>query len=141
MSDPYFNLGLTAPWIGLLDTGVRDTHVLFNSPRHIAWMRDCVNGGPNCNNTANPGYDPTDFAWNHGTSSAGIITGNSRLGNAFRGVTEIRLDSWQIYTAGGLNSAAAVRAIQAGLAAFDKVLVGEIQADESETGSIADRGG
>ncbi len=137
VSDPYFNLGLTNPWIGLLDTGVRDTHNMFNSPDHIAWMRDCVNGGANCNNTSAANYDPTDFAWNHGTSSAGILTGNNRLGNAFRGVTEVRTDSWQIYTAGGLDSAAAVRGIQAGVAAYDKVLVGEIQANESETGTIA----
>jgi subtilisin family serine protease len=137
VSDPYFNLGLTQPWIGLLDTGIRPTHVVFNSPSHIAWLRDCVNGGPNCNATGNPGYDPTDFAWNHGTSTAGIITGNNRLGNAWRGVTEVRLDSWQIYTAAGLSSSAAVRGIQGGVAAFDKVLVGEIQAAESETGAIA----
>ncbi len=137
VSDPYFNIGLTNPWIGLLDTGVRDTHDMFNSPDHIAWMRDCVNGGTNCNDTSDPNFDPTDFSWNHGTSTAGILAGNNRLGNAFRGVTEVRTDSWQIYTAGGLNSAAAVRGIQAGIAAFDKVLVGEIQANESETGTIA----
>lgn len=137
VSDPYFNLGLTNPWIGLLDTGVRDTHNIFNSPDHIAWMRDCVNGGTSCNDSSNPGFDPTDFAWNHGTSSAALLTGNSRLGSQYRGVTEIRTDSWQIYTAGGLNTTAAVRAIQAGVAAFDKVLVGEIQANESETGTIA----
>jgi len=137
VSDPYFNLGLTNPWIGLLDTGVRDTHDMFNSPDHIAWMRDCVNGGNSCNDTSDPNFDPTDFAWNHGTSSAGILTGNNRRGIQYRGVTEIRTDSWQIYTAAGLNTAAAVRAIQAGIAAFDKVLVGEIQANESETGTIA----
>ena len=137
VSDPYFNLGLTSPWIGLLDTGVRETHQMFNSPDHLAWMRDCVNGGTNCNDSSNPGYDPSDFAWNHGTSTAGILMGNDRLGAAYRGVTEIRTDSWQIYTATGLNTTATVRAIQAGIAAFDKVLVGEIQANESETGTIA----
>lgn len=136
-SDPYYNLGLTNPWIGLLDTGVRDTHDMFISPDHIAWMRDCVNGGSNCNDTSNPNFDPTDFAWNHGTSSAGLLTGNNRRGNQYRGVTEIPTDSWQIYTAAGLNTAAAVRAIQAGIAAFDKVLVGEIQANESDIGTIA----
>ena len=137
VSDPYFNLGLSNPWIGLLDTGVRDTHNMFNTPDNIAWMRDCVNGGASCNDTSAANFDPTDFAWNHGTSSAGILTGNNRLGNEFRGVTEVRVDSWQIYTAAGLNSAAAVRGIQAGIAAFDKVLVGEIQASESDTGAIA----
>lgn len=137
VSDPYFNLGLTNPWIGLMDTGIRETHTLFSSPSHVAWLRDCVNGGTNCNDSSNPNYNTNDFAWNHGTCSAAIITGNNNLGNTYRGVTEVWLDSWQIYTAGGLNSAAAVRAIQAGISAFDKVLVGEIQANENETGSIA----
>jgi hypothetical protein len=136
-SDPYFALGLTAPWIGLLDTGVRETHDMFNSPDNIAWMRDCVNGGTNCNDTTATGYDPSDFSWNHGTRSAGLLIGNTRRGNAYRGVTEIRMDSWQIYTAAGLNSAATVRAIQAAVRAFDKVLVGEIQASEADNGAIA----
>ncbi|WP_083305036.1 S8 family serine peptidase [Moorena producens] len=137
VSDPYFNLGLTQPWIGLLDTGIRRTHVLFNSPSNIALVRDCVNGGPNCNDTSNPGYDPFDTFWNHGTSSAAIISGNNRLGNAYRGATGIRLDSWNIYSNFGLNTTATLRAIQRGIALFDKVLVGEIQANESETGTIA----
>lgn len=137
VSDPYFNLGLTAPWIGLLDTGVRDSHKMFNSPGHLAWLRDCVNGGTSCNDSSNAGFNTTDFAWNHGTSSAGLLTGNDRLGAQYRGVTAISTDSWQIYTADGLNTTAAVRAIQAGIAAFDKVLVGEIQANESDNGTIA----
>ncbi|WP_373530203.1 S8 family serine peptidase [Nostoc sp.] len=137
VSDPYFNLGLTQPWIGLLDTGIRPTHILFNSPSNIAWVRDAVNGGANCNNTSNPGYNPFDTFWNHGTSTAAILSGNNRLGNAYRGVTGVLVDSWQIYTNAGLNSAAAIRAIQCGVAAYDKVLVGEIQASESETGAIA----
>ena len=137
VSDPYFNLSLTRPWIGLLDTGVRDTHDMFNGPDNLAWLRDCVNGGTWCNNSSNPGYDTTDFAWNHGTSSAGILAGNASLGGAFRGATEVRTDSWQIYTAGGLSTTAGVRAIEAGIAAFDKVLVGEIQANESHSGALA----
>ena len=54
-----------------------------------------------------------------------------------RGVSEIRVDSWQIYTAGGLNTAATISAIESAVAAFDKVLVGELQASESENGAIA----
>ena len=48
VSDPYFGLGLTGGFIGLLDTGVRFTHVQFNSPSHIDFRRDCVNGGATC---------------------------------------------------------------------------------------------
>lgn len=137
VSDPYFALGLTQPWIGLLDTGVRESHDMFESPDHIAWMRDCVNGGSNCNATSNPGFNTGDFAWNHGTSTAGILVGNAAIGAEYRGVTEVALDSWQIYTAAGLDSNATLRAIQAAIAAFDKVLVGELQAVEDDTGAIA----
>jgi serine protease AprX len=135
-SDPYFNLNLTNPWIGLLDTGVRRTHTMFNDPNRIAFCMDCVNGGSNCNQTGNSGYDCTDI-WPHGTSSAGILSGNANRGDRFRGVSAIRLDSWRIYTSAGLNTTATLRAIQRAVAVFDKVLVGELQASESETGSIA----
>jgi len=137
VSDPYFSQGLSQPWMGLMDTGVRRTHVLFNSPSHLAFWLDCVNGGPNGNNASAPGYDPNDSDWNHGTSSAAILTGNNRLGNAFRGVTGVQLDSFKIYTKAGLNSTAAIRAIQRSVAVYDKVLVGELQAWESESGAIA----
>lgn len=139
-SDPYFNLpGMTTSYIGLLDTGVRDSHILFQSPDHIDFMRDCVNGGTNCN-TPWPGFNPQDLC-NHGTSSAAIITGNGRLGNAYRGVTAITLDSWKVYsgsgTGCGLNYAAVLRAFQNGLWAADKVFVAEMQAGEAENGIIA----
>ena len=35
-SDPYFNLGQTSGWIGLLDTGVRRAHTRLQRPDHIA---------------------------------------------------------------------------------------------------------
>lgn len=142
-SDPYFDLGLTHPWIGILDTGVRDTHELLSS--HIDWARDCVNGGIKCNDITQPGYSTNDN-FNHGTSTAAIISGSPGylLGSEYRGVSEVRTDSWKIYYAigcsnpsGCLDSNAAVRGIEAGVAAYDRVLVGEIQANESETGCIA----
>ena len=74
---------------------MRRTHVLFNSPSHIDFMRDCVNGGADCN--TGTALNPNDDCWNHGTSSAAIIMANSRQGNAFRGVTGITLDSWKVY--------------------------------------------
>ena len=135
-SDPYFNLNLTNPWIGLIDTGVRRTHTMFNSPDRLAFCRDCVNGGTSCNETGNPGYDCTDI-WPHGTSSAGILSGNDNSGTRFRGVTAIRFDSWRVYTSAGLDTPATIRAIQRAVAVFDRVLVGEVQASESETGAIA----
>jgi serine protease AprX len=134
VSDPYFNLGQTGGWIGLLDTGVRFTHTQFTSPSHIDFRRDCVNGGADCN--TGTGLNPNDDCWNHGTSSAAIITGNAKQGNAYRGVTGITLDSFKVYPSsvapgggcnGFLDGAAAVRGFQAAVAVLDRVIVAEMQ--------------
>jgi subtilisin family serine protease len=144
VSDPYFNLGLTRGWIGLLDTGMRFTHTQFNSPSHIAFRRDCVNGGANCNTGAS--LNPNDDCWNHGTSSAAIITANGNQGTAFRGVTAITLDSFKIYPTsfaanglcnGGLNTTAAVRGFQQAVAVLDRVIVAEMQGSGNDTSTIS----
>lgn len=131
-SDPYF--GFKGTFVGLLDTGVRATHTLFNGPDHLDFLLDTVNGGVNGNG---PGADPDDTDWNHGTSSAGIITGNDTLGADFRGVTDSVLDSIKIYTAAGLDTAATVRGFQRAVAILDRVIVGEIQANQGNNGSIS----
>ena len=133
VSDPYFNLGQTNGYIGLLDTGLRFTHVQFNSPSTIDFRFDCTDGA--CDN--NP--DITDDCWNHGTSTAAIITGNNRQGNAFRGITGITLDSFKIYPAGcgGLNGTATVQAFQTAVAVLDRVIVAEMQSGQNDTGAIS----
>lgn len=139
-SDPYFNLGLTSGYIGLLDTGIRiPAHVLLNPPIDTPFYRDCVNGGTNCVNTGSTAYNSNDDCWNHGTSSAGIIQSDLSKGGDFRGVTGITLDSFKVYPSGcgGLDSAAVLRGIQGALAVLDSVIVYEMQATESETGAIA----
>jgi hypothetical protein len=137
-SDPYF--GYSSGYIGLLDTGVRASHTLFTTPLddNLDYLRDCVNGGANCN-TPNPGFNPDDDCWNHGTSTAAIIMGNANLGNAYRGVTNVLLDSWKVYPSGcgGLNSAAVVRGFQNAVAVGDKVIVAEMQSTEAMNGAIA----
>jgi hypothetical protein len=40
-SDRYFNMGPTAGRFGLLDTGVRSTHVQFTNPSNLGIRRDC----------------------------------------------------------------------------------------------------
>ena len=105
-SEPIDVYGLQGGGIGLLDTGLRFTHTLFNSPSHIAFRRDCIKGGADCN--TGTGLYPTDDCWNHGTSTAAIISGNNNLGNAFRGVTRgVTLDSFKVYpnSCGGLDTA------------------------------------
>jgi hypothetical protein len=127
-SDPYFNLGLNSGFIGLLDTGVRDTHIVFASPDNLDFLRDCVGGGANCNTGTITTTDP----WPHGTASAAIISAGTGGGAPFRGVTDVTLDSFRVYgaadgTRGGLNVAAAVRGFQRAVAVGDRVIVGEIQ--------------
>lgn len=135
-SDPYFNQGLTGGFIGLLDTGMRFTHVQFNNPSHIGYRRDCVNGTLDyC--TTGTGLNPNDDYWNHGTSSGAIITANANQGNDYRGVTAITLDSFKVYTNTGLNSAAAIRAFEAAVAVGDRVIVAEMQSSTSDTGPIS----
>lgn len=127
-SDPYFNGGLNTGFIGLLDTGVRDTHVVFATPDNLDFLRDCVGGGADCNTGTITTTDP----WPHGTASAAIISAGTGGGAPFRGVTDITLDSFRVYgaadgTRGGLNVTAAVRGFQRAVAVGDRVIVGEIQ--------------
>ncbi len=133
VSDPYFNLGLTGGWIGLLDSGIRPTHTLFNSPSNTSFVLDCTDG--TCNNVP----DPTDDCWNHGTSTAAIISGNNNLGNAFRGVTGVTLDSFKVYPAGcgSLGITASVQAFQTAVAILDRVIVAEMQGNGSDTSTIS----
>jgi serine protease AprX len=144
VSDPYFNLGLTGGFIGLLDSGMRFTHTQFNSPSHIAFRRDCVNGGDTCNSGSN--LNPNDDCWNHGTSSAGIITANANQGNAFRGVTGITLDSFKVYPTsfgangmcnGGLDTTATVRGFQRAVAVLDRVIVAEMQGSGNDFSAVS----
>jgi serine protease AprX len=144
-SDPYFNLGLSNGWIGLLDTGVRPTHTLLNNPSHIYYQRDCVNGGAYCTSGSAP--NPIDDCWNHGTASAAIITANSNQGNLYRGVTGIGLDSFKVYPTsfdpltgqcnGFLDTTAAVNGFQAAVAALDRVIVAEMQGSGNEISAIS----
>jgi len=140
-SDPYFNQGLTGGWIGLLDTGVHSSHDLFTSPDRIALWRDCTSGNANCT-----GGNPDDSCWNHGTSAAGIISGNNNQGNPQRGVTAIKVDSWKVYPDiidtngrcdGSLNTSATLNAFQQAVIWFDRVIVAEMQGSGNESSVIS----
>lgn len=121
-SDPYFNLGQSAGWIGLLDTGVRESHTVFNLPDHISLAQDLTGDG-----------NPSDQC-NHGTASAGLITGNGRLGNNWRGVSAISVDSFDVYgndcLVGGDDT---VEGFETAVSWLDKVIVAEIQLNASES--------
>lgn len=72
--------------VAVIDSGVRDSHILLSNPSHLDEPRDCVNGGPTCEFVAGADYDPSDCLSGHGTSTVAIITGNNNLGDNFRGV-------------------------------------------------------
>lgn len=138
-SDPYFDLGLkdslgvASTRIGLLDTGVWATHVLFDEPhRYLGRLVDCVESP--CE-TKDQGGDPFDnCGGGHGTSTAAILIGNDDLGDAFRGVTADTLDSFKVYDCSGgtvpfthPDRAATVRGFQDAVAGLDKVIVAQLQ--------------
>ncbi|HWM91642.1 MAG TPA: S8 family serine peptidase [Thermoanaerobaculia bacterium] len=142
-SDPYSIWDLGTGSIGLLDTGVRATHTLFNNPSHLGMLLDCVNGGALC---AALDGNPDDNCWNHGTSSAAIITGNANWGEAFRGVTGITLNSYKVYPTsfdsagncnGWLDIPAAVRGFQRAVLHFDRIIVAEMQGSGGETSLLS----
>ncbi|WP_299406719.1 S8 family serine peptidase [Acaryochloris sp. IP29b_bin.148] len=144
VSDPYFNLGLTNGWIGLLDTGLRFTHTQFNNPSNVALRFDCVNGGTDCNSGTS--VNPNDDCWNHGTRTAGVITANANQGNPYRGVTGITLDSFKVYPTsfnsrgscnGFLNTTATVRGFQRALSVLDRVIVAEMQGSGNDVSTIS----
>lgn len=136
-SDTLANLA-SGGYVGLLDTGVRSSHTLLSNPSPLRYQRDCVNGTSN-NCTSGTNLNPDDDCWNHGTSTAAIITGNSNLGNAYRGVDWITLDSFKVYpeNCGGLDVAATIRGFQAAVAALDQVIVAEMQGSGNETSSVS----
>lgn len=140
-SDPYFNQNLTNGWIGLLDSGVRASHTLLSG--RIALQGDCVNGGATCFGS---GANPADDCWNHGTSSAGVLSGNNNQGNPQRGVTGIQVDSWKVYPSttdaqgnctGSLNTTAVVRGFQEAVKWLDRVIVAEMQGSGNESSTVS----
>ncbi|MCI0607152.1 S8 family serine peptidase, partial [bacterium] len=143
-SDAYFHLsGMKNGCIGLLDTGLRSTHVMFGPAEdNIRIEADCVYGGPSCLDPSDPNFNPAD-SHGHGTSTAAILAGNANLGADFRGVTGITVDSWKVYFLdcssghcfsgmGGL-----LNAFQQALQMFDRVILVETQEPTPPTGPLA----
>ncbi|MCA2220162.1 S8 family serine peptidase [Nonomuraea aurantiaca] len=137
----------TKPWqgfsaagerIGLIDTGVRASHKLLSNPSHLGLQLDLANpGAPN----------PDDDCRNHGTKSAAVLTGNSVFGEAYRGVTDMTVDSYKILPAGPdsttdsgchlIDPAVAVKAFQQAAAGLDKVIVAPIGSADSPLSSVS----
>ena len=141
-SDPYFDLVVSPQvfnnYVGLLDTGVRASHVLYNSPDRIFTLRDCGYGGDECEDIGDPRFNPLDTYWNHGTSTGAIISGNENLGDPSRGITYLSIDSWKIYPGNmGLDINATIKAFNASILNGDGILVAEMQPLLTPASSLA----
>lgn len=134
-TDPYFNMVQLGGYIGLLDTGIRSTHSLLAAPDGIAFERDCTGGDTNgvCNALPNP----QDDFWNHGVSTAAILTGNNNMSNTYRGVTAFTVDSFKVFTSAGHDTAAVVTGFQNAVFVGDRVILTPVQSSTDHGGAIS----
>lgn len=129
------------PWhFALLDTGAPPSHALFTPRTSILGAYDCVNGTSN-NCRSGTLLNPEDNC-SHGTPSAGILVANNSLGSQYQGVTRFGLRSYKVYPScvngvTGLDTAAVLRAFQAAIYDVSDVIIAEMQAAQSDTGSIS----
>lgn len=141
-SDTFYNMAgydLSYWRIALLDTGMpinssgTITHGLFDVGRIRGF--DCVNatGSPCTTPQSGLTLNPLDDYWNHGISSASILTANSALDNNYRGVTRFNVDGYKIYNSTGLHTTATLSGFQAAVANASDVIVAEIQAGKGSS--------
>ena len=148
-SDAYFDLGLGYGWMSLLDTGVRDTHVLIPQAASRVTLYNCIAAPPcatppcPCLSVARGSGVDLDDGGGHGTTDAAILVGTSELTTAtedYRGVTGAPLlDCFQVYSGAPpkLDADAVVRAMEATLARLDRVIVAEMQDNAPPYDAIA----
>ncbi|NMB74616.1 MAG: S8 family serine peptidase [Myxococcales bacterium] len=131
-------------YIGLLDTGTKQTHRTLAEPDKILFWRDCASTIlADCTATPLLPYNPDDAyapGTGHGTAMANILVGGSAIGDAYRGVAPgAGLDSANVYSGTShdtVSSAAVVRALN-WLDFYDDVIVANVDADEQPNGPIS----
>lgn len=129
-SDPYFDLGLEACRVGLLDTGILASHELFRgTPPTIGEKRDCVGGDAQCQ-----GPRSGDIGGGHGTASAAILAARAPGHPESRGVSGSIVDCFRVYEHCGCGDSTMVvldiGAAERGMATaarLDRVIVAEMQ--------------
>ncbi len=144
-SDAFRNLGLAYGYLSLLDTGICPGHCLLDGAK-LGVAGDCVHGGPDCQDTTQPGFDPSDqyaSGGGHGTASAALLVGDGSMGDEWRGATDGALDYFQVFSPGTcgsyglcLNADAAVHAFEDALASGDRVILAELSSLASDWGAV-----
>lgn len=131
--------------VALLDTGVRASHVLLQGAGDIRSLRDCVDGDADCaGSLALPGETCAEGD-GHGTGTAAILTGNADLGDRYRGMTDVRIDSYRVYErksqdgmcSADLDTEAAAHALALAASRGARVILVETQGDASSSGALA----
>lgn len=130
-TDGYFNLSHAGERIGILDTGVRLPHTLLNS-----WDVSRYD--------VSSSHNPDDDCWNHGTGTAAVVSGNSSLGNAFRGITNEHVDSIKVFPSGMVKGKCRLTTPDLTVAGFelatklrDTTIIAPLQHVEGENGQVA----
>ena len=141
-TDAYFNAGATGSgFVAIVDSGIRTTHTMFQSPDHVDLNFDCINGNGRCEDTGDPAYDTDDLA-NHGTQMAAMVTGNSNLGSSYRGASSVTVDNFRVGDASGnVSTKAFHRGVDEAVAWGDHIINCSIRFENSSqgvSGSIAD---
>ena len=140
VSEPYYRLGLSYGWVSVLDTGIRQDHVLFQGATSpFNRVGDCVDGTYDCY-----GGNPGDVTGGHGTASAAILAANnaSSVYAPWRGVTAAKLDVFRVYRPDGADGklvvSAALRGLQDATGFLDRVIVAEMQDNSTDAAAIPD---
>jgi hypothetical protein len=153
-TDAYAAASLQTGRLALLDTGVYTGHELLSQPAQFSRLRDCVNGGLDCNTGSS--LNTGDLCpGGHGTRSAALMSGHvSPAGvqnttgapdDSHRGLTAIPLESYRVYGPDsqdpvcglGLVASAYLNCVQNVLLDFGGVITIEAQAEEPDRGDIA----
>ena len=117
-------------YLGLFDTGVRETHAQFAANTgggKIDYQLDCFYGTSSCVSSAGstPFYDPHDPHGNHGTPSANVIMGGT-ANVLLRGISAVTLDSFNIWGHAeafpGVGREALIRAFNRAVDVDDKIV-------------------
>jgi hypothetical protein len=129
-TDPYFTSGRAGDRVAILDSGVQSNAFLMSNPSVLGTGTDFTTD-----------HDPFLDKCDHGTKTAGVIAGNGNLGDAYRGISGIKINIYKILTDGGTKCEGAansgVQGLQAAVRNLEKVIVGAFGSPETEDSSVS----
>lgn len=136
-SDSFYNQGSpvnNGGMIALIDTGVKESHSFISRGSYSRVRNQLRCFSSTCVPVDSSFLDPC----NHGTSSAAIMSGNTTQ-NAYRGVTGIGIDAFNIYSTSSCGGyiEGATAAFKIALGRGHKVIVAEMQFDVGDGSQLS----